>query len=72
MAHETHFTDGTEITFNSAELCTTGFTERDQLYAWSYLVGTGLCYKLGGWFEMIARDMIESGKLDEDGTILDD
>ncbi len=78
MAHETHFTDGTEITSYLATAYAEGFCEgedaskEDQLAAWSYLIGTKLCYSLQGWFGRAARQMIDNDVFDEDGTILSD
>ena len=29
--------------------------------AWQYLIDTGLCWRLQGWYGRCARDLIESG-----------
>jgi len=38
-----------------------GASENEQLTAWQYLIDTGLCWKLQGWYGRTARDLIESG-----------
>lgn len=75
MAHETHFTDGTEITPYLATAFAEGFCEGedatgiDQTKAWSYLCGTKLGYSLQGWFGRTIRNNIENGYMTEDGTV---
>jgi hypothetical protein len=71
--HSTTFTDGTPITPYQATAYAEGFEEgsnKDQLHAWSYLIGTKLCYSLQGFFGRTARTLIEEGIFAEDGTIL--
>lgn len=36
-------------------------TEEQQLEAWQYLIDTGLCWKLQGFFGRTARYLIEEG-----------
>jgi hypothetical protein len=36
-------------------------TEEEQLEAWQYLIDTGLCWQLQGWFGRTARDLIARG-----------
>jgi hypothetical protein len=38
-----------------------GATQKEQLEAWQYLIDTGLCWRLQGFFGRTARDLIESG-----------
>ena len=38
-------------------------TEEEQLEAWQYLVDTGLCWQLQGWYGRQARDLIAAGKI---------
>ena len=36
-------------------------TEAEQIEAWQYLIDTGMCWTLQGWFGRTARDLIEAG-----------
>ena len=36
-------------------------TEEQQIEAWQYLIDTGLCWKLQGWFGRAAKRLIENG-----------
>ena len=36
-------------------------TKEQQIEAWQYLIDTGLCWKLQGWFGRTAQALIESG-----------
>ena len=38
-----------------------GASENEQHDAWQYLVDTGLCWKLQGWFGRTAQNLIENG-----------
>jgi len=40
-----------------------GASEDEQLQAWQYLVDTGLCWKLQGWFGRTAKDLLDEGLL---------
>jgi hypothetical protein len=47
-----------------------GATEREQLEAWAYLIKTGLCWSLQGWFGRTAVDLIEQGVISKEGKLL--
>ena len=36
-------------------------TEDEQICAWQYLIDTGLCWSLQGWYGRKAQDLIDSG-----------
>lgn len=38
-----------------------GASEGEQLSAWQYLVDTGLCWRLQGWYGRTATQLIEAG-----------
>ncbi len=40
-----------------------GATETEQLAAWQYLIDTGLCWQLQGFFGRTARDLVDNGVL---------
>lgn len=40
-------------------------TEDQILEAWQYLVTTGACWSLQGWYGRTARDLIDSGMIQE-------
>lgn len=48
-----------------------GFIECDDnkkiIEAWQYLIDTGLCWRLQGWFGRAAMEMIEKGLCHESG-----
>lgn len=73
MAHETTFTNGTLITNYLAVAYSEGFEEpeyqEDVIRAWSYIIGTKLYNELQGWFGRNARQIIDEGYIDEDGTV---
>ena len=75
MAYETKFEDGTEITSYLASAYAEGFCEGenassiDQLKAWSYLCGTGLCNQLQGWFGRNVAALIDRELLEPNGTV---
>jgi hypothetical protein len=73
MAHETKFQDGANITDYMATGIAEGFEEascnEDVVKAWSYLIGTGLAYKLQGWFGRNANTIIDTGMINADGTV---
>lgn len=70
---ETKLEDGTELTSYLACGLAEGFEESegetDCLRAWSYLIGTGLCWQLQGWYGREANRLIESGYINPNGTI---
>jgi hypothetical protein len=45
-------------------------TEEEQLEAWVYLIKTGMCWQLQGWFGRVATDLIESNVISKDGDII--
>jgi len=36
-------------------------TEEELNEAWQYLIDTGLCWKLQGWYGRCAQDLIDAG-----------
>jgi len=38
-----------------------GASEEEQIEAWQYLIDTGLCWKLQGWYGRTARNLIVTG-----------
>jgi len=36
-------------------------TKEEQIEAWQYLIDTGMCWKLQGWYGRTAQRLIESG-----------
>ena len=44
-------------------------TQKEQLEAWAYLIMTGLCWNLQGWFGRNARSLIDNGIISKDGNI---
>ncbi len=68
--------DGTKINDYLATAIAEGFcegadyqNEDDILKAWSYLIKTGLCYNLQGWFGRSVNNLIQSGLIDQNGNI---
>jgi len=45
-------------------------TEQEQLEAWAYLIKTGLCWNLQGWFGRNASALIEEGVISKTGRII--
>jgi hypothetical protein len=45
-------------------------TEQEQLEAWSYLIKTGQCWTLQGWYGRAATNLIDGGIISPDGEIL--
>jgi hypothetical protein len=72
---ETQFADGTEINSYLATAYAEGFCEgdgaspMDQLRAWAYLIKTGTCWQLQGWFGRTAEQLINSGIISPQGVI---
>ena len=72
---ETKFGDGTEINPYLATAYTEGFCEgegasaKDQIRAWSYLIGTNLAYSLQGSFGRAATGLIENGYIEPSGKV---
>lgn len=75
MSYETTFSNGELITDYLATAYAEEFCEgddasaTDKIKAWSYLCGTGIGYKLQGFFGRTIMSMIDSGIMDEDGTV---
>jgi hypothetical protein len=46
-----------------------GASSSDQLEAWAYLIETGKCWSLQGWFGRAASSMIDDGLISENGVI---
>jgi hypothetical protein len=44
-------------------------TLEQQLQAWAYLIKTGRCWTLQGWYGRRARALIEDGIISKDGKI---
>ena len=71
-----NFSDGTPITSYLATAYAEGFCEgdgasvEDQLLAWGYLIATGMCWSLQGWFGRAAASLIENGRISKDGVVL--
>jgi len=47
-------------------------TEEMYVEAWQYLINTGLCWKLQGWFGREATRMIEEGVCHENRRVVKD
>ena len=43
-------------------------TEEEYLEAWQFLVDTGTCWTLQGWFGRTATDLIGAGKINAKGA----
>ena len=71
--YETVWGDGSPINNFSATMLAEGVDSREDDYdtirAWSYLIGTGLAYKLQSWFGRTAKQIIDSGTIRDDGTV---
>lgn len=46
-----------------------GATDEEQLEAWAYLIKTGHCWSLQGWFGRTASLLIEQGIITKEGEI---
>lgn len=74
--HAKTFSDGKPITSYLATAYAEGFcegegaSEKDQLLAWGYLIATGLCWSLQGWFGITAASLIEQGIISKTGVVL--
>ena len=75
MKKNTTLSTGTELTSYLATAYAEGFGEgenastEDQLKAWAYLIKTGTCWNLQGWFGRIAHSFIEGGIISKEGEI---
>jgi len=69
------FNEETELTPYLACAIAEGFCEgegaepEDQIKAWAYLIRTGQCWSLQGWFGRTASSLIEAGVISQEGTI---
>ena len=45
-------------------------TEQEHLEAWAYLIKTGQCWSLQGWYGRSAASLIEAGIISKEGVIL--
>ena len=72
---ETQFADGKEISPYLATAHAEGFREgegassMDQLRAWAYLIKTGTCWNLQGWFGRTAKALIDRRIITPQGVI---
>lgn len=68
------FSDGNIITNYLATAYAEGFetppSSKDILLSWAYLIGTGLCWKLQGWFGRNARNLIDNGVISKKCNVL--
>lgn len=44
-------------------------TQEEQLEAWAYLIESGYCWTLQGWFGRTAESLIEQGVISKDGVV---
>ena len=47
-----------------------GASEEEQLEAWAYLIKTGQCWSLQGWFSRTATSLIKEGIISKEGEII--
>jgi hypothetical protein len=73
MSTEINQRTNTEWTSYLATGIAEGFEEAESelqtVEAWAYLIKTGLCWSLQGWFGRAATSIIDGGTIDRDGTI---
>lgn len=46
-----------------------GASLEEQIQAWAFLIKTGQCWTLQGWFGRRASELIDNGYIAKDGTI---
>jgi len=66
-------TEKKELSQYDAVMIAEGVEEADeetQLNAWAYLIRTGLCWQLQGYFGRMAQSLIEAGTISITGKIL--
>lgn len=69
---ETSYSNGKPIDSFSATMIAEGEDEaslEDTIKAWSYLIGTGLCWKLQGFFGRQAQMFIDRGIISSKGEV---
>jgi hypothetical protein len=70
---ESKFSDGKDITNYQAVGYAEGFEEAsdelDVVRAWAYLIKTGMCWSLQGFFGRTANQLIQNGYIDKNGII---
>jgi len=75
MENDNVLSNGTELTSYLATAYAERFCEgenasaENQLKAWAYLIRTGTCWSLQGWFGRTANSLIESGIISKKGVI---
>ena len=74
MKTEQTFSNGDPVNNYNATAIAEGFTQsepttEDYLAAWAYLIRTGLCWSLQGYFGRTATNLIESGAITPEGHI---
>jgi len=72
MKTEKNFSNGTPINELNAVAVAEGWEEsplNDALTAWAYLIRTGLCWQLQGYFGRHAAYFIENGIITPEGDI---
>lgn len=76
MAKQTlKFSNGVKVTSYMATACAEGFCEgegastEDQLIAWAYLIKTGMCWNLQGFFGRTANKLIQNNIITTAGVI---
>jgi hypothetical protein len=47
-----------------------GASKEEVLEAWAYLIKTGACWSLQGWFGRTASYLIENGAISKEGKVL--
>jgi len=52
------------------DYCTHKPTAIQKIEAWAYIIRTGYCYELGGFFGREAEQFIQDGIISDDGVIL--
>ena len=75
MKVESKFSNGSEIDILSASAYCSGLnvgkdaSQVDQLRAHAYFIATGLCWRIGGWYERKANELLEEGLISHRGII---
>ena len=73
IKYETELSNGTKIDPFIACGVIEGFvdcpTKEDGIKVWSYLIGTGVCWSLQGFYGRTANNLIENGIITKEGEI---